>query len=253
MRGIEGLTQFFYKTMKTYEITYGSHTLKYAFHYERTPLYMRPYIREAEGEEYDILSPLDYMEYLKPYYPESSDDAYVEYKSLINLTSLKLLSKKSSIFHATAFKYKGKAWLFTGRSGIGKTTQYKNWKIHFRQDISLICGDMPCLEVKSGDKIHVYPSPWNGKEFFKGKDNAPLGGIIFLEKSDHNKIEELSPKDSISPLIHQFAVEPETEEDIKDLSFLADTILSNYPVLKLSNRADEEAVILLSEYLEKYL
>ncbi|MBQ6478580.1 MAG: hypothetical protein IJI44_04335 [Erysipelotrichaceae bacterium] len=238
--------------MKVYEISYGQHKLRYAFHYEKTPLYMRPYIRLSENEEYDILSPIDYMEELRPYYTENQDDDYVEYKSLINLSSLALLRENGVFFHAVAIRYKQKAWLFIGRSGTGKTTQYKNWKKRYRDQIELICGDMPYLELNDGN-IHVYPSPWNGKERFKGKADAPLGGIVFLEKGDHNEIREMSVKEALAPLFHQFAVEPQNEEDIRQLSNIADVLLKKYPVIKLINKADQEAVELCSKYLEKYL
>ncbi len=239
--------------MKIYEITFGSHTLRYAFHYEKTPKYMLPYIRESESEEYDILAPLDYMDYLRPFYPENPEDAYVEYKSLINLSSLALLKKNAVFYHAVAFRYQGKAWLFTGRSGAGKTTQYKNWKKHFGKDIELICGDMPYLEPDENGEFMVYPSPWNGKERIKGKAHAPLGGLILLEKSNHNEIRRLPVEEAMIPIFRQFAVDPETEEDIRRVSSIADLLLRNYPVLKLSNKADEEAVLLLEEALKEYL
>lgn len=214
---------------------------------------MRPYIYESEDQDNIIISPLDYMQMLRPFYPENQDDAYVEYKSLINLSSLELIKNNAVFFHAVAIKYRGKAWLFTGKSGAGKTTQYKNWKKQFRDEIDLICGDMPCLELNEKKEIYVFPSPWNGKERFKGNAHAKLGGIIFLEKSDHNEIVEMSVKETLSPLINQFAIEPRDEEEIRSLSKIADIILSKYPVLKLYNKADKEAVILCSKYLERFL
>ena len=239
--------------MKTYEITFGPMSLRYAFHYEDTPNYMRPYINEVEGENYDILSPLDYMEKLRPFYPESQDDAYVEYKSLINLSSLALLKNKAVFFHAAAFRYHGKAILFTGRSGSGKTTQYKKWKAHFKNEVEMICGDMPCLVVNGNAEIEVFPSPWNGKERIKGKVSAPLGAVIFLEQKDYNEIFALPAREAIAPLFSQFAVDADTEEDIQSLANIADVILKKYPVLKLYNKADEEALQMTVAALKEYL
>lgn len=248
-----GVFSILFYVMKIYEIKYGHHTLHYSFHYEMTPFYMRPYISESSDNDSVIISPLDYMQMLRPYYPENQDDAYVEYKSLINLSSLALINRNAVFFHGVAIKYKGKAWIFTGRSGAGKTTQYKKWKIEFRDKIELICGDMPCLEVDKREEIHVYPSPWNGKERYKGKSDGILGGFIFLEKKNHNEIVEMSKKEALPQLFKQFAIEPRTEKDIRSLSKIADIILSKYPIMKLYNKADKEAVTLCSEYLEKYL
>ena len=33
------------------------------------------------------------------------------------------------LFHGCAFEWQGKAWIFTGPSGTGKTTQYVQWKL----------------------------------------------------------------------------------------------------------------------------
>lgn len=213
---------------------------------------MRPYIREAAGEEYDIMSPLDYMEELRPFYPESQEDAYVEYKSLINLSSLALLKEKSVFFHAVAFRYHGKAVLFTGKSGSGKTTQYKKWKTHFKNEVEMICGDMPCLEV-NGEEIEVFPSPWNGKERIKGHVSAPLGAVIFLEQSDHNEIFSLPVREALPMLFNQFAVGAGTDEEIRSLAVIADILLRKYPVLKLKNKADDEALQMTVSVLGEYL
>ncbi len=239
--------------MKTYEIDFGHHLLRYRFHYELTSRYMSPYIRESDSEGPFIISPFDYMERLKPFYSENQNNDYIEYKSLINLSSLELLKVNSVLIHAVAISYKDKAWLFTGKSGAGKTTQYKKWKIKFRDQVQLICGDMPCLETDENGNIHVYPTPWNGKERYRGKADAQLGGLIFLEQSDHNDISELSVQKSIIALFRQFAVEANSEEELCSLSKIADIIIRKYPVLKFYNTGDEEAVMLCNEYLERYL
>ena len=107
---------------------FANNKIRYRFRYPNTALYMRPYIKAVQGDEYDILASEEYIEKQRPYFTECTEDAYVEYKALIELTSKFLLPRRSCIFHAVAFCWKGYAWLLTGPSGAGKTTQYKKWK-----------------------------------------------------------------------------------------------------------------------------
>ena len=174
-----------------YRENFTGHGFRYRFQYPDTLRYMNSYIQPSERSGYDIKATFDYMERQKPWFPESTEDAYVEYKSLIGLTSLALLEHGSCLFHAAAFLWRGYAWLLTGPSGVGKTTQYKNWKKTHREKVSMICGDMPLLTIEEDGTFWVNPSPWNGKERIRGNERAPLGGFILLEQSDSNSIRRI--------------------------------------------------------------
>ncbi len=236
-----------------FEGYFAENRIRYHFHYTDTYKYMMPYIAQADDEEYDILAPKEYIESQRPFYPENQDDAYVEYKSLIGLTSLALLPRKCCLFHAVALKWNGYAWLLTGSSGAGKTTQYKKWKISNRDDVEMICGDMPLIALKDDGSIWVHPSPWNGKERIKGKTSAPLGGVVLLEKDDSNSIELLTNEESAMPLFLQWAVRPETEEQIIQLAEIENRLLDRYPVWRLNNKGDFESAKLTADTFQRYL
>jgi len=227
--------------------------LRYRFQYPDTAKYMSSYIRSSEETGYDIQAPFDYMERQKPWFPESTEDAYVEYKSLIGLTSLTLLEHGSCLFHASAFLWRGYAWLLTGPSGVGKTTQYKNWKKTHREKVSMICGDMPLLTSKEDGTFWVSPSPWNGKERIRGKEGAPLGGFILLEQSDSNSIRRISPEESAISIFQQFAVRPWTMQQVHDLTALETELIKKYPVWKLENLGDYESMRITQETIDTYL
>ena len=226
--------------------------LRYSFNCPDTHKYMRPYITEDEGEGYDIKAEEGYLDRRRPFFPESEDSSYIEYKSLINLTSLYLLPFNCCMFHAVAFSWQGLAWLISGPSGTGKTTQYKNWKKVFKSDISMISGDMPLLELKD-DGVLVHPTPWNGKERIKGTISAPLGGIVLLKQADSDSIRQMSPEECAVPLFLQFAVHPETEDQIISLSGMADRIVKSYPVFELRNRGDMASAFMTAQALKMLL
>lgn len=214
---------------------------------------MSPYIVPSQEVDYDILASEEYIESRKPYYPEGEEDAYVEYKSLINLTSRAILPFGSCLFHAAAFRWKGYAWLMTGPSGIGKTTQYRNWKRIFRDELEMISGDIPLLELMEDGGILVRPTPWNGKERIRGKRSSPLGGIVVLEQAEMDSMELMAPEESALPVFRQFAVRPDTEEQIRKLEFLENQLLGSCPIWKLMNRGDMGSVHLASKVFSEYL
>ncbi len=232
---------------RIYEGSFAGRPLRYAFHYADTPRYMAPYLAPYNGDDYDLMASHEYMDSQRPFYPECTDDPYVEYKSLIGLTSLELLPCGSCLFHAVAIRKDGLAWLLTGRSGVGKTTQYKNWKILFKNDVQMICGDMPVLESMDDGSIMVHPSPWNGKERIKGNGSALLGGILLLEQGTENRIRRLGAEESVLPVLEQFAVMPDTEEQVRQLAWLADRMLRRCPVWKMTNRGDRGSTMLAAE------
>lgn len=237
---------------KVYEENFTGHHLKYTFLYKNTHRYMYPYIKETESDSCDIRADHDYVEMHRPYYTESTDENYIEYKSLINLTSLKLIPYKSCIIHSAAFLMDEYAWLLMAPSGTGKSTQYFNLKSLYGNKIEMICGDMPVLEMDEDEHITVHPSPWNGKERIKGHKSAPLGGILYLKQGDENRIRQLSSEEAVIPVFSQLAIRPETKEEILIMSALTEAIVKNYPVFEMVNLGDISSSKLAAETLKGY-
>ena len=236
-----------------YQEQFANNIIRYRFRYPNTALYMQPYIKGIEGDDYDILAPEEYIEKQRPFYTECTEDSYVEYKALIELTSKFLLPHSSCIFHAVAFCWKGYAWLLTGPSGTGKTTQYKRWKVMYRDDVQMICGDMPLLELREDGSIWVHPTPWNGKERIQGKVSAPLAGIVILEQHKMNSLERMMPGVSGVSLLPQIAIRPETEEEIILMANMLNRLLQACPVWKLKNCGDEPSALMAAIAFKEYL
>jgi len=95
-------------------------------------------------------------------------------------------------FHGAVFSWHGRAFMFTAKSGTGKSTQLKNWLQLYGDEINIINGDKPILAIRD-DQVLVYPSPWKGKEGW-GQDDVmlPLAGIIFLEQDRINEIRKMN-------------------------------------------------------------
>ena len=166
------------------------------------------------------------------------------------LLSTDILRYGCCLFHAAAFLWQGRAWLVTGPSGVGKTTQFRNWQQLFPGEITMICGDMPVLEGRDDGSVWVHPSPWNGKERMGDRSlRAPLGGVVRLIQGNENYIYTLPVCDAILAMLRQFMVRPEDEAAILALTGLVERCLRYAPVWLLTNRGDDASTQLLRQTL----
>ena len=139
------------------------------------------------------------------------------------------------IMHAVAFSFQGKAWLITGHSGAGKSTQVRNLQEILPGEFRVICGDRPVIKITEEGKIIVHPSPWNGKEGWHGADSAELAGIICLERGAENKIETLSLRRSVATVYSSFIHTAAREETILKVAALETKILEQVAVFRLES------------------
>lgn len=109
---------------------------------------------------------------------------------------LAAIRQHTLLLHASAVEYKGKAYLFLGKSGTGKSTHSRMWQ-QALDGVTLINDDHPIVRMYNGEII-VYGSPWSGKTHCYKNMSVPLGGIIRIIRAPYNKATRLSP-------IHSYA------------------------------------------------
>jgi hypothetical protein len=87
--------------------------------------------------------------------------------------------------HASVVVKDGKAVLFMGKSGTGKSTHTRLWLEHIPGS-SLLNDDNPIVRVIS-DKVIAYGSPWSGKTPCYKNESAPAVGFVRLRQAPYNK------------------------------------------------------------------
>ena len=232
-----------------FQMDYAGHPIRYRLYYPATRYQFHPWLRPAEGTDFDVAATAELLELGRSFLPEDSSDAYIEYRVLIELTARALLRWECCIFHSVSFLWEGTVFLLAAPSGTGKTTQFLNWQRLHPGEITMISGDMPVLEKRNDGSVWAHPSSWNGKENIGSRYCGPVGGIVLLEQGADNVIQPLMPEQAILPLLMQFMVRPETEEEILALAGLMDQMLKNIPCLKLINTGDDASTELLRHTL----
>lgn len=87
--------------------------------------------------------------------------------------------------HASVVVNDGKAVLFMGKSGTGKSTHTRLWLEHIPGS-SLLNDDNPIVRVV-GDEVIAYGSPWSGKTPCYKNESAPAAGFVRLSQAPYNK------------------------------------------------------------------
>lgn len=92
--------------------------------------------------------------------------------------------------HSSAVVCDGKAVLFMGKSGTGKSTHSALWIKHI-PGTELLNDDNPIVRVVDG-AVMVYGSPWSGKTPCYKNASAPVAAMVKLKQGLHNCFEHKS-------------------------------------------------------------
>jgi len=133
--------------------------------------------------------------------PVKYSDGYLETIAVYRKIAEILPTYNATVFHGALISLNNEGYLFTGRSGIGKTTHINNWLKEYK-DTRIINGDKPILKIVNNELIG-YGTPWSGKENLNTNDSVKIKAIIILEQDKTNHIEQLNIKDAYTTLLSQ--------------------------------------------------
>ena len=179
--------------------------------YQENKTLLREYLTEKEplfsiapGEE-DLLRTqenFDRMDRAEGIPPHRRGDGFLENNAIHGLLAEKLTEYGVLLMHGSALCMDGQAYLFTARSGTGKSTHARLWREVFGERVWMINDDKPMLKITK-ESIIVYGTPWDGKHHLSRKASAPLKSIVKLERDTVNHIEPLSKADAFPVLMKQ--------------------------------------------------
>lgn len=132
---------------------------------------------------------------------------------------LKLLKNKGFIVHASASQINDGAYVFTGRSGAGKSTVAKLLSPKHQ-----VLADDSAIIKKEGGKFYLYQTPFIEKEnwFTRSSKRFNISAIMFLKKEALFRIEKVSDK----KLVVQRVAKQLWMEKIEDLSLQMKLLLA---------------------------
>ena len=107
-----------------------------------------------------------------------------------------------SIVHASCIKHQGKAILFCGPSGMGKSTQAKLWEQTY--DCYMLSSDAPAVfPNEDGKGAIAYGMPWDGSDQIMLQEDAPVAAVIELNQAKENRIRPMSEQEAFQRMMQQ--------------------------------------------------
>lgn len=153
------------------------------------------------------------------------------------------------LMHSSVVENNGKAYLFLGVSGRGKSTHSDLWVKHI-EGSTLINDDNPVLRLAEDGTPIAYGSPWSGKRPIYKNVHYPIGGFAAIEQDKENRIR----KESIPVAFGIFLNSCSTLKFDKGIHMsicrTVSKVLERLPVHTLSCRPDKEAAEISSNVLK---
>ena len=147
--------------------------------------------------------------------------------------SFALIEAHGLVIHAASLVRNGRAFLFCGRSGSGKTTIAR-----LSQHATLLSDELSIVRI-TDHRVRCYGTPFWGDLARAGEDRAaPLVGIYFLHHGSRHAIEAVRPKRALERLLPNvlfFAKEVDMTAQV--LSIAAD-LVEAVPCFDLTFRLD---------------
>ena len=166
--------------------------------------------------------------------------------SMMVIYALSTADMDTVLFHAAVVSYQGKAYMFLGPSGTGKSTHARLWLKHI-EGTELVNDDNPVVR----DGV-VYGSPWSGKTPCYRNVSYPLGGIVMLSQAPYNKICRLEGLQAYMALVPSISGKRWDARIADGLHQTENTLAMQVPVWHLECLPDEAAARLCQLRIKRY-
>jgi len=152
--------------------------------------------------------------------------------------------------HASVTVKDGKAYLFLGKSGTGKSTHSRQWLENI-EDTWLLNDDNPVVRTFPDGTVMVYGTPWSGKTPCYKNEKAEVGAVVLIRQCPENKINQMSLPEAYAT-IYSSTSGFKADEDMNDGLYNAiSSFVVNVPCFILDCRPDREAAMVCYSAVSK--
>ncbi len=141
-------------------------------------------------------------------------EAFAVYRKIVE----KIIDYNAIMLHGAAIALHDAAFIFTGKSGIGKTTHIRKW-LENNPEVIVVNGDKPILRYMDGS-FFACGTPWAGKERMNTNTMIRLKSIAFMTRSEDNAIKEIDYSQAFPRLLNQMYLPKDLKKMQKTLDLL---------------------------------
>lgn len=196
-------------------ISLGGHTIRINSMYSETYSMCQKFLVSSKEPELTVdICEKDLVMERKQVEMENIDqsDGYLETLAVYRKICKGLLDYDIFLMHGAVIATQGNAYLFTAKSGTGKTTHIRKW-LRQLEDSYVVNGDKPLIKITENEAI-ACGTPWCGKEKMGTNCMIPLKAIVLMKRGNDNEIREISFSEAFTFLIQQ-TYQPDGVENMK--------------------------------------
>lgn len=169
-------------------------------------------------------------------------DEYLETLAVYRKIVEQMLFNDTILFHGSVIAVDGEGYLFTAKSGTGKSTHTRLWRETFGDRAVMVNDDKPLLRITKAGVI-VYGTPWDGKHRLSSNISVPLKSICILERAENNHIIRIDSKEQLRntyPVIVQQTHKSSNPESAHKTMELIDRLMEAVPIYRLYCNMESE-------------
>lgn len=202
---------------------------------EDAPLYFAEATAEERAKEQELLNEEADREGLRR---RAFTEPFLERAVLQRKTAAFALAGGGILLHGSTVAVDGRAYLFTARCGVGKSTHTRLWRQQMERAV-MINDDRAFLRLDREGRVIAFGSPWSGKHGLDTNLSVPLAGICILERGTENRIVPVSARE-VLPVLQEQVFMPETGSSARCAVLMAN-IAEKVPLWRMTCTKDPEA------------
>jgi len=169
----------------------------------------------------------------------SYSDDYLEELAVYRKIAVNMIQYDTILFHGSVIAVDGQGFLFTAKSGTGKSTHTRLWREMLGEKAVMVNDDKPLLKI-TDDAVIAYGTPYNGKHRLGNNMSVKLKGICILTRAEKNSITKITKSEAYAMLLQQ-VYRPADGENLSKTLMLIDKLAKNTDLYRLGCNMDIEA------------
>ena len=166
-------------------------------------------------------------------------DGYIEELAVYRKIAEIMPQYDTFLFHGSAISVDGQCYLFTAKSGTGKSTHTRLWRQLLGERAVMVNDDKPLIRVHNNN-ITVFGTPYNGKHHLGNNISVPLRAVCILKRSENNCIRKISKADAYPTIIQQ-CYRPADKNTLAKTLSLVDQMIDHIDLWELGCNMDISA------------
>ena len=166
-------------------------------------------------------------------------DALLEETAVYRKIAERMPDYGTFVFHGSVIAVDAQGYMFTAKSGTGKSTHTRLWREYFGERVVMVNDDKPMLRVTDSGVI-AYGTPYNGKHHLGCNMSVPLKAICILTRGEENSIVRIDKSEAYAMLLQQVYRPQDPLQMAKTLK-LVDKLAASVELYKLACNMDIEA------------